>query len=465
MQIQRVEVPGLAHYSYVVSASGKAVVIDPKRDVDTYLDDAAVRGLQITHILETHIHADYASGALALAKATGAEMWLSAHDKGEDFVYAFPHHEFRDREELRVEEMRFVALHTPGHTPEHLSFVLYDSKRDAAVPIALFSGDFLFVGSVGRPDLLGEAAKQRLARELFRSQQERIAHLPDGVEVYPAHGAGSMCGSGMSDRPQTTLGYERKTNAFLNQSNESDFITRVLSTVPPFPDYYRRMKRVNSAGPTLLAGFPGQKCFTAAEVRAAAEGGAAVVLDLRRPEAFGGAHVPGSINIGAGNSLSMWAAWVVPYERPIYMVGDESCSYEEAARSLIRVGLDEVQGYLKGGIFGWIEAGFEQAHIPQISVEELHAKRDAFVLDVRGDGEWRSGHIENAHHIMAGDIERNSGTLPKEREINVICGSGYRSSITTSLLQRQNFKKLANVSGGMTAWNRRKLPTVQGTEA
>ena len=460
MQIQRIEVPGLAHYSYIVSSNGKAVVIDPKRDTDTYLSYASAHDLQITHILETHIHADYASGAVALAEASNAKLWLSGHDEGEDFSYNFPHHEFRDREELIVADMRFVALHTPGHTPEHLSFVLYDNKRDSAVPTAMFSGDFLFVGSVGRPDLLGEAAKQRLARELFRSLCERISHLPDGVEIYPAHGAGSLCGTGMSDRQQSTLGYERACNPFFNEPGESHFVKKILGTVPPFPDYYRRMKQVNSEGPPSFFSIPGQKSFSAADFKAAIESPDVVVLDLRRAEAFGGADIPGSFNIGSGQNLSMWAAWVLPYDRPIYMVGDETTDYAEASRSLIRVGLDQVIGFLKGGMKNWIEAGFEQAHIPQISVEELNAKRDhAYVLDVRSDGEWKGGHIEGAEHIMAGDLQKKSAALPREKEVNAICGSGYRSSIASSILRSQGFNKVVNVVGGMTAWNARKLPT------
>ena len=462
MQIHRFEVPGLAHYSYMVSTNGKAVVIDPKRDIDTYLSHASAHNLQITHVLETHIHADYASGALALAQASGAELCLSGHDEGEDFSCNFPHHDFRDREELTVNDMRFVALHTPGHTPEHLSFVLYDGKRDSSVPAALFSGDFLFVGSVGRPDLLGEAAKQRLAREQFRSMRERISYLPDGVEVYPAHGAGSLCGSGMSDRQQSTLGYERACNPFFKEPDEARFVNKILSTVPPFPDYYRRMKQVNSEGPAPLSSVPPQKCLSAPDYKAVIEKQSGVVLDLRRPEAFGGAHIPGSYNIGAGQNLSMWAAWVLPYDRPIYMVGDDSTDYQEASRSLVRVGLDQVSGYLKGGMKDWIEAGLDQAHIPQISVEELNAKRDrAYVLDVRSDGEWKSGHIEGAEHIMAGDLPKMATALPREKEIHVICGSGYRSSIASSILRSQGFKNVVNVVGGMTAWNRRKLPTTQ----
>lgn len=457
MKIERFEAPGLAHYSYVVSSEGQAVVIDPKRDVDTYVSYAAANGLKITHILETHIHADYASGALELARQTGAEMWLSAHDTGEDFEYQFPHHAMKDGDELHIAEMRFVALHTPGHTPEHLSFALYDTKRSCEQPLAMFSGDFVFVGSLGRPDLLGEAAKLKLAKSLYRSVTEKLTSFSDGVEVYPAHGAGSMCGAGMSDRPQTTLGYERLCNAFFHEKDEKDFVARILGNVPPFPDYYRRMKKVNSDGPKLLNGLPGEKALSVAEAKKAIDGGA-IVLDLRRPEAFGGAHIPGAINIGGGNSLAMWASWVLPYDTPILLVGDAASDYEQARRALIRVGLDDVIGHLKGGVIAWIEAGMEQAHLPQISVEELHAKRDPYVVDVRGDGEWNGGHIEDAQHLMAGDVPKRMAEIDKTRDVHVICGTGYRSSVASSLLQRAGYRSIFNVVGGMTAWRKRGLP-------
>lgn len=462
MQLHKIEVPGLAHYSYILSSDGKAVVVDPKRDVDTYLEYASAHNLTITHILETHIHADYASGALELARATGGELRLSGHDQGEEYSYNFEHHKFHDGEELQVGSLRIVALHTPGHTPEHLSFVVYDGQRSADVPMALLSGDFVFVGSLGRPDLLGDAAKQRLASELFRSVHERLQGLPDGIEIHPAHGAGSLCGSGMSERQQSTLGYERACNPFFGELAETKFVQKILGSVPPFPDYYKRMKRLNAQGPRLLGSIPGKIAMGVQQFSEQTKQSSGVILDLRRPEAFGGAHIPGSYNIGAGQNLSMWAAWVLPYDRDVFLVGDDSTDYEQAARSLLRVGLDEVRGYLKGGMAAWIEEGLEQAQIPQISVEELHNRSDrAFVLDVTSDGEWNSGHIAGAEHIMAGSVSKNTKRLPRDKEIHIICGSGYRSSIAASILRNIGFDKLVNVMGGMGAWNRRQFPVVK----
>lgn len=460
MKLQQFEVRGLAHYSYLLGSKGKAVVIDPKRDVDTYLKYAEANALRITHILETHIHADFASGATALAKASGAELWLSGHDEGQDYEYQFPHHEFRNDEELQMGDLRIVAMHTPGHTPEHLSFLVYEKSR-CGQPLALFTGDFIFVGSLGRPDLLGDDTKKQLAHQLYESVHSRVEHLPDGIELYPGHGAGSLCGAGMAERAQSTLGYERFCNIFMFERPEEEFVDTVLKTLPPFPDYYRRMKRINSEGATLLDVIPGSEALGASEFRKELQILDAVVIDLRRPEAFGGAHIPRSLNIGAGQNLSMWAGWVVPYDRPILLVADEGADIEEARRSLIRVGFDDIRGYLKGGMQGWIDTGFEQAHISQQSVQELAGALPSkpFVLDVRSQGEWNSGHIPGALHIPGGDLPKRLDEVSGDKAVHVVCGSGYRSSIATSVLARHGRHNIINVSGGMGAWNSQKLPT------
>jgi hydroxyacylglutathione hydrolase len=465
MKIHRVEVPGLVHYSYVLSSQGQAAVLDPRRDVDVYLDYARANQLRVTHVLETHIHADYASGARELAEDSGAELWLSAHDRGEDFEYSFPHHEFHDGDSLTIGEILIGALHTPGHTPEHLCFLVTDLSR-TDYPAVLFSGDFIFIGSLGRPDLLGEEAKRDLANSLFESVTRKIASLPDGLEVLPSHGAGSLCGAGMSERPQSTLGYERHANPFFAIPRREEFVQRILGGVPPFPDYYRRMKSLNSVGPVLLKNIPGGRAFNAADIQRRIEDENAVVIDLRRPEAFGGAHIPGSINLGAGPAFGFWAGWVVPYDRPLFLVSDGDAGIEEARRGLIRVGLDRIEGYLDGGIRSWLEAGYPQSHLSQISVQELHAKlrHGSFVLDVRSSSEWQSGHIAEAKHIYAGEVTKHLAKLPPERALHLICASGYRSSIVASLLLREGLPNIVNVIGGMSAWNAARLP-VSSTSA
>ncbi len=463
MKLERFVVPGLAHYSYVVASQGKAAVVDPRRDVDVYLDYAAAGGLQITHVLETHIHADYASGARELAARTGAELWLSGHDTGEDFEYRFPHHEFRDGEEFLLGGARIVALHTPGHTPEHLSFLLFEEGGEEGgrtQPVAMLSGDFVFVGSLGRPDLLGEAAKHKLAGQLYQSVHQKIAALPDGLEIHPGHGAGSMCGAGMGERPQTTLGYERSSNLYFAPRSQDEFVSLILGSVPPFPEYYKRMKRVNSEG-LLLPELPGETAFSPEEFRKQTEDAQTVVIDLRRPEAFGGAHVPGAFSIGSDQNLAMWAAWMVPYDRPLLLVGDEATNYEEARRSLVRVGLDDIRGHLRGGMKSWILAGYPQDHVAQMSVAELAAlqgRNGLFVLDVRTAREWNSGHVAGALHIPANDLPQRLATLPKDRTVHVLCGSGYRSSIASSVLKRAGLNQVVNVVGGMTAWTSAGLP-------
>ncbi|HUS06474.1 MAG TPA: MBL fold metallo-hydrolase [Bryobacteraceae bacterium] len=460
MKLQQFEVPGLAHYSYLLASQGKALVIDPRRDIDVYLKYAETNRLSITHVLETHIHADYASGATALAKVTSAQLWLSGHDEGEDYAYQFAHRKFRDGDEVELGDLRLVAVHTPGHTPEHLSFLVYEKSR-CGQPVALFTGDFIFVGSVGRPDLLGEEAKTRLAHLLYQSVRTRVDNLPDGVELYPGHGAGSLCGAGMGEREHSTLGYERFCNVFMADRPEAEFVDILLKTLPPAPDYYRRMKHLNSEGPPLLESIPGAEAHSAAKFRELADTLEAVIIDLRRPEAFGGAHIPKSLNIGAGQNLSMWAGWVVAYDRPILLVGNDGTDLEAARRSLIRVGLDDVRGYLKGGMAAWIEAGFEQEYLPQQSVRELadQLAERPFVLDVRSQGEWNSGHIAGATHIPGGELPKRTHDVPQDRPVHVVCGSGYRSSIAASVLARAGFQHIINIAGGMGAWKEQNLPT------
>jgi hydroxyacylglutathione hydrolase len=457
MKIERFEVPGLAQYSYVVSDNGEAVVIDAIRDVDRYTDYAASQGLKIANLVETHIHADFASGSIALAEATGAELALSAYDKGEHYRYAMPHRALQDGEGIEVGSVRLQALHTPGHTPEHLSFVLFDAERGANEPLALFSGDFLFVGSLGRPDLLGDEAKQGLAHELFRSLHERIPSLPDSVQVYPGHGAGSLCGSGMSDRAESTLGYERATNHLFRLA-ESAFVEEILASVPPMPVYYPRMKALNSEGAPSVSTLPGGRSLLPSEVAALSRQEDVVLLDLRRPEAFGGAHIPGAINIGAGQNLSLWAGWLLDPDKRIVLVG-ESGDDEASRRSLVRVGLDRIEGFLAQGMPAWIDAGMGFARTTQLSTHEVERhSSESLIVDVRSNKEWAEGHIAGARHIMLGELTRSCDKLPVDRPIIAVCGSGYRSSIAASLLARNGFSDVSSMGGGMSAWNQQDLP-------
>jgi hydroxyacylglutathione hydrolase len=453
MTIDRFEVPGLAQYSYIVSSEGRSVVIDPSRDTDRYVHFLEQRGLALSYILETHIHADFAAGSKALAEATGAELALSAYDAGEHYQYGMAHRSLRNGDSVQLGSIRLEALHTPGHTPEHLSFVLYDTKRSETEPLALFSGDFLFVGSVGRPDLLGEEAKLGLAHELFHSLHRRLDALPDSVQVYPGHGAGSLCGAGMSERAESTLGYERRTNAFFGFAEE-EFVREILSSVPPMPTYYPRMKELNARGAETVDPLPGAIDLSPADVHSLAKECGVVVLDLRRPEAFGGAHIGGAINIGAGQDLPLWAGWLLDASSRIVLV-DNKGDDEESRRALVRVGLDNLAGFLKGGMPAWIDAGLEFERTTQLSTEEVRqGQKDKLVLDVRSDAEWKAGHIEGAMHIMLGDLPSAIASLPKNRSIISVCGSGYRSSIASSLLARNGLHDVESMDGGMSAWNK-----------
>lgn len=456
MKIKQFEVPGLAQYSYFLSSEGEAIVVDPMRDFDRYTKYAAEQGVTIKYVTETHIHADFASGALALAEAVGAELALSSYDQ-EPYRYSMKRHGMRDGDALHVGKLRLVALHTPGHTPEHLSFVLFDEERDRSQPLAFFSGDFLFVGSLGRPDLLGEEAKLALAHQLYCSLHERIASLPDGVQVYPGHGAGSLCGAGMSERGESTLGYERLIQPLFRLEEEA-FVREILASVPPMPSYYPRIKELNSRGASSVADLPGKMALTPARVAALLTGKSVTVIDLRRPEAFGGAHIPGALNIGAGQNLSLWAGWTLdPGERLILM--DDTGDDEASRRALVRVGLDYIEGFAQKGMPAWVDAGLEFTRTLQLSTREVaDRKPDTQILDVRSEKEWSGGHIQDAHHIPLGELNQRMEELGRDRDLIAVCGSGYRSSIAAGLLQANGFTRISSMDGGMTAWNQQKLP-------
>ncbi len=464
MLFERFEDKGLSQYSYAVGCRsyGAVAIVDPRRDIDVYLEYASDRGVRISHVLETHVHADFASGARELAERSGARLVLSAFDRGELFEVKFPHEPLQDAQTITLGTTRLVSRHTPGHTPEHMSFLVFDTSRSGDTPLMMLTGDFLFVGSLGRPDLLGEEAKRDLAGRLYESVR-RLPDLPDGLEIHPGHGSGSMCGAGMSDRPMSTLGFERMTNPYLRKGlDRAAFIEQILSNVPPFPPYYRRMKALNSEGPPSLTALPGLTPLSLADFKSRLDRGH-VAIDLRDQLAFGGGHVPGALGIGAGQDLSTWAAWVVPYDKPILLVAGDDSQIEPSARALVRVGLDDVQGYLRGGMDTWSAAGLPMSHTPQLAPIELHERlkrgERMRVIDVRTDNEWRSGHVDGARHIMGGLLPARAAELLNGGEpIAVVCSAGYRSTVAASILERAGVSPVINVTGGMTAWRRAELP-------
>jgi len=466
--LERFEDRGLSHYSYAIGCEGAGVVaiVDPRRDVDVYVDFAHARQLRITHVLETHIHADYASGAADLAARTGADLWCSAYDRGELYEVAFPHHPVHDGEALQLGNTRVEAIHTPGHTPEHLSFIGYDLTRAPQVPQVLLSGDFLFVGALGRPDLIGEDVKRTLAGQLHDSVTRRLPPLPDGLEIHPAHGAGSMCGAGMSARPMSTLGFERIANPYLRRDLTRDaFIDAILGNVPPFPPYYKRMKVLNARGAERLDNLPGRSPLAVRDFKALVDSGH-VVIDLRDQLSFGAGHIAGAFGIGASGGLSTWASWVVPYETPLLLVTPRPDLVDDAVRALVRVGLDEIRGYLDGGMDAWIQAGYPVTHTPQATPSEIAdgvARGAVHLLDVRSDAEWAGGRAAGARHIMGGVLADRLDQLPRDgKPLAVICGTGYRSTVAASVLERAGFAPLVNVTGGMAAWDHAGLPVDKG---
>lgn len=461
-------IPGLAIASYMVGdeKTKEVAVIDPTRDVDEYIQIARKEGMRIAHIFETHVHADFVSGAPELkARCGGAPVIHCSGMGGEQWTPQYADHIAKDGDEVKIGSIRIKAIHTPGHTPEHMSWALFDDTRSKDHPWLLFTGDFLFVGDVGRPDLLGEAERAKLAHQLYESVFQRLSPLPDFTEVFPAHGAGSLCGKAIGSRRSSSLGYERRFNQSLQPMPESQWTETLLRGMPPAPPYFKRMKQVNAKGATVLAEkMPGQKRISAKELHDRLAKQDLLVLDTRSKESFAAAHIPGSISIPLAPNLPSWAGWLLPYDKSIVLVVSQPSEADEVVTHLIRVGFDRIEGWMEDGIDGWEAHGFALGSIPTMSVHDLAEalkKPDApFVLDVRTDGEWSAGHIDGAKHVQVGLLPDRIREVPKDRPVAVMCGSGYRSSIASSLLKRQGYDRIANIMGGMGAWKAAKLPTV-----
>ena len=468
MILQQRFVPGLAIASYLIGdeTTGEAAVVDPTRDTDELIRLAADNGLRIAHILETHVHADFVSGAKELkARLGGAPAIHASGLGGEEWTAAYADHVVKEGDEIRLGPVRLQALHTPGHTPEHVCWAVYDDSRSRTVPWLLFSGDFLFVGDVGRPDLLGEEAQRQLAHRLYQSLFEKLDSIPDITEILPAHGAGSLCGKALSSRRSSTVGFERQFNAALQRKPEEQWVRDLMAGMPPAPPYFRRMKKVNKEGPTVLGtDVPAVAPCPAREVERRLEQ-KGLVVDVRSKEAFAAAHIPASINIPFGPMLPTWAGWVLPYDRPLVLVAESPGQVPAAAKHLLRVGFDNLAGSLEGGIEDWEMAGLPLTSLATLSAQELgrrlrQNRSDLAVLDVRTDGEWSAGHIEGARHIMLGKLPERLSEVPRNRPVALVCASGYRGAIAASLLRREGYWQVSNVIGGMRAWQAAGLPTV-----
>src|SRR5262245_13367340 len=407
---ETVRTDGLAHLSYLIGdrSTGRAAVIDPRRDVDVYLELARGHGLTITHAIETHIHADFVSGSRELAACTGtAKIYVSALGGSH---YGFAHEPLRDGARVELGAVTLTAVHTPGHTPEHMAYLATDQGN----PWGFFSGDFLFAGSVGRPDLLGAAQTPGLARALFRSLRTALAPLPDAMPLYPAHGAGSPCGANICDR-QSTIGHERRHNPALQVTDESAFTDWVLRTAPPMPHYYPRMKRINAQGPEVLGGLPAVEWLEPAAFRRRLAAGDVQLIDNRDMLAFGGGHIDGAWNLGPRAELSLWAGWVLDPDRPLALVLPRDEDLPEVQRQLLRVGFLQSAGCLKGGMEAWVTAGLPVQGLAQLSVHELNRRLpgDLQLLDVRTPHEWDEGHLPGARYLFLGELsEKLRGLSP-----------------------------------------------------
>lgn len=457
MFFQHVYDKTLAQASYFIGCqkAGVALVIDPKRDVDTYLEIARQNNMKITHIAETHIHADFLSGARELAALTGADLYLS-DEGGPGWQYEFDHVGLRDGSTFMVGNLKLEVMHTPGHTPESISFLLTDTPASPE-PVMFFTGDFIFVGDIGRPDLLEKAAgvqgnMQAGARQMYQSIQ-RAAQLPDHLQVWPGHGAGSACGKALGAVPSSTMGYEKIRNwAFKFANDEEGFIDYLLADQPEPPKYFAMMKHLNKVPRTLLTEVPTLQEMRVEEVKAAMAAGAPLI-DTRLKAAFAEGFIPGSINIQGNNSFGTWAGWFLQYDQPFVLVADPA-THDDLVRKLMRIGLDNIMGYLPH-TDAWTAAGGTLEKAALISLPELESalhNNNLQVVDLRGATEYNSGHIQGADHVFVGTLPAHLEKVKKDKNVVIHCQGGDRASIGYSLLRKHGYTNVKNYAGGINEW-------------
>jgi glyoxylase-like metal-dependent hydrolase (beta-lactamase superfamily II)/rhodanese-related sulfurtransferase len=446
----------LAHASYMLASEGEAVVVDPQRDVELYLKAAADHGVTIKHIFESHLHADFVSGHRELAARTGAKIYMGAQAGA-----TLPHVPVHDGFVLKFGKASIRVLETPGHTPESICLVVTDEEKSPA-PWAVLTGDTLFIGDVGRPDLSPKHTPVQLAGLLYDSLHNKLMKLADNVLVYPAHGAGSLCGKNMRADRSSTIGTERLTNYALQIKSRQDFVAQLTSNLPARPEYFSKDAEINRTGATALSELPPLRALTPAELNAMLENGA-LALDVRPNDEFAAAHVPGSVNIALSGQFASWAGTVLGLTAHPVLIAATDEQLEEARLRMARVGIEVLDGYLHGGVNAWKQAGLPIGTLAQISVVDLEARLQSGelqVLDVRRAPEWEAGHIENATWWPLDNFNVSAPEMDRNLPIAVHCKSGYRSVIAGSLLQRAGFKNVVNVIGGFDAWQQAKLPTV-----
>ena len=446
----------LAHASYLIGSDGEAAVVDPQRDVDEYLAETSAQGLQVKYVIETHLHADFVSGHQEIAARTGAQIVFGAQAGVE-----FDHRAVRDGEEIRLGHVVLRFIETPGHTPEGICILVSDTAIPDK-PAKLLTGDTLFIGDVGRPDLAGGKGytPQTMAEMMYDSLHGKLLKLPDEVEVYPAHGAGSMCGRNMSKETSSTIGEQRKFNYALKPMTKGEFVHLMTADLPEAPSYFPKDAEINRSGARGLSELQPPAALTPQQVLELHDH---ILLDVRSAADFGAAHVPGSMNIGLGGQFAMWAGSLIPLNSAIIIIADTSTQVDESVVRLARVGIEGVKGYLEGGVESWRNAGFPLDSIEQVSVAQLKeqmANSDLQIIDVRRSGEYVGGHVPTALNAPLASLDKSIGPLPlkKDKLTAVICAGGYRSSAAASLLQKEGFSKLLNVSGGTGAWVKAGYP-------
>ncbi len=450
----------LAHASYLLGSEGECIVVDPQRDVEIYLEAAEKQGLTIRYIFETHLHADFVSGHQELAARTGAKIYLSRAAGA-----TFPHVDVDDGYELRVGKLNLEVLATPGHTSESISLLVTD-EENAQKPWAVLTGDTLFIGDVGRPDLSPTHTPVQLAAMMYDSLHNKLMTLPDGVMVYPAHGAGSLCGRNMRAERFSTIGTERLTNYALQIKDRDEFVRQMTSNLPARPDYFLEDAAINRAGAPALSDLPDLKPVAAQELKAMLDKGA-MALDVRPGEEFAAAHVPGAVSIPLSGQFASWAGAVLGLASKPVLIAETSEQVSEARVRLARIGIEDVAGYLQDGVSGWQQAGLPAASVPRINVQELASRLNEGsigVLDVRREAEFEAGHIEGADWHPLDRFKAGLPEISKDAPVAVHCKSGYRSLIAVSVLKRAGYHNVVDLAGGFDAWVGAKLP-VETSEA
>jgi len=459
MYFQHIYDEGLAQASYLVACqkTKEAIVIDPRRDIDAYLEIAESKNFNITHVTETHIHADFLSGSRELASSTDAKIYLS-DEGGTDWQYQFDHIGLKNGDKIKVGNIDIEVLHTPGHTPEHISFLVVDTAASSK-PVMIITGDFVFAGDVGRPDLLEKAAgiigtQEIGAKQMFESIKKFML-LPDYVQVWPGHGAGSACGKTLGAVPSSTVGYEKIVNWAMQIENEDEFVRTLLADQPEPPKYFLMMKKLNKFGPTVLGGIPHPAKLTLNQFREALEKDVTIV-DSRDKLSFAGGHVKGSINIQDNLDFSTWAGWILKYDHPFILIASED-RIAEITKSLARIGMENFYGYVPD-LDKWANQCHELEIVQQISVNELKSKLEQDpdnieIIDVRGYTDFNIDHIEKSKNIHAGYLIDNLEKISKDKTTIVYCESGNRSSIAASALLKNGIKNVVNLTGGFSAWN------------